>query len=444
MQKVFVKTLGCKVNSFDGHAIANQFGKLGYELTENPAEADITVLNTCSVTEKAEKDARYLLRRYKRENPKSLKVVTGCYAQIHSGQLRNLDTVDLVVPNELKEQLVDIVDDPDRSSKTDQKMPVGVKPVFANRQSHFKSSVTLFDRAESSQTRAYLKIQDGCNGFCAYCQIPYARGESRSVGAAAVIEEATRLVQTGVREIVLTGIHIGDYGEDGTDRPFLELLDQIVQIEDLERIRISSLEPAEFSDGLADWISRHKEKFCAHFHLPLQSGSDTVLKRMNRKYDSARYLQSVQTARAILPDCFIGADIIPGFPGETEQEFEETVAFIKKCQLSALHVFPYSKRPNTAAAKMPGHLDPNLVKERASVLRKLGQDLETDFYKSQVGSSQTVLWEGETDSSGRRKGKTGNYLNVVAPGSQNPKVGQMDKVLLKGLLGWNQFLGTFA
>lgn len=412
--KVFIKTLGCKVNTFDGHAIGNQFRAKGYTVVDTPGEADVTVLNTCSVTSAADREARYLIRRYRRENPDTRMVVTGCYAQTDSARLAAMKEVDFVVPNEAKDRLLQFIDD-----DSDRKIPDDVKPVSENRQSHFKSSLVLFDDASSSQTRAFVKIQDGCNGFCSYCLIPYARGASRSVQAEQAWNEIKRLVDAGTPEIVLTGIHIGDYGRDlesyaGDTDPFATFVDSVMRIPGLKRLRISSLEPGELTRDLLDVVKRHEDKFCPHFHLPLQSGNDRILKAMRRTYDTEGYENAVRTAREYFPDACFGADVIPGFPGETDDEFASTMAFIDRVGLNYLHVFPYSLRPNTAAAKMPGHLPHEVVKERAARLRALSEKLAASYAARFLGKQVDVLWEKDVDAEGRRCGLTRNYMQVVS------------------------------
>lgn len=449
-ESVYIKTLGCKVNTFDSQALANQLQSAGYAIVDNQNLADISIINSCSVTANAEKEARYLLRKYKRDNPNGKRIITGCYAQIDSASLAEMNEVDFVVPNEAKERLVDIFREERQRSTWDQnpksKLPSFVKAVKDNRQSHFKSSLTLFGKALSSQTRAFIKIQDGCNGFCSYCQIPYARGASRSVAPARVLEEIREVSKSGISEVVFTGIHIGDYGEDlkeqkvGEIASFCELLDKILDEKLIPRIRISSLEPAEFTEDLAALMEKHKDVFCDHFHFPLQSGSTSVLKRMNRKYSPQVYAASVERARRVFKDPFIGADVIPGFPGETPEEFHETVEFIKKCELSQLHVFPYSKRPNTAAARMPSHIAPEIVKERASSLRQLSSQLTADYYKNQIGKSVSVVWESSKDEEGRPLGKSTNYLNAALPTSYTRASGQIDRVKIKGLLSKEKVL----
>ncbi|NRA44765.1 MAG: tRNA (N(6)-L-threonylcarbamoyladenosine(37)-C(2))-methylthiotransferase MtaB [Oligoflexales bacterium] len=447
MKSVYVKTLGCKVNTFDSHALENQFKKSGYKLVNQADQADITVINTCSVTSVAEKEARYLLRRFKRENPDSFRVVTGCYAQIDSATIEQMGEVDFIVPNEAKERLVPLVEERLDDKDQTRKFPQDLKQVKNNRQNHFKSSLTLFDSPKTERTRAFLKIQDGCNGFCSYCQIPYARGASRSVPAKDVLAEAKNLVNSGGGELVLTGIHIGDYGEDvgpeGKGQAlFLKVLDELFSIKGLKRLRISSLEPAELSQGLIEVLAKHADKFCDHFHLPLQSGDNCILRLMNRQYDQDRYFESVRMIREYFPKAQVSADVIPGFPGEGEQAFLETIAFIKKCQLASLHVFPYSKRPNTAAIRMPDHLDVEVIKKRAKELRDLSKQLSKEFAGSFVGQSAEVLWEQFDASSGRWQGKTKNYLPVMSETAFAGAVGQVDEVRLRGFVTEGALLAT--
>ncbi|MFK7823137.1 MAG: tRNA (N(6)-L-threonylcarbamoyladenosine(37)-C(2))-methylthiotransferase MtaB [Oligoflexales bacterium] len=447
MKSVYVKTLGCKVNTFDSHALENQFKKSGYKLVNHAVQADITVINTCSVTSAAEKEARYLLRRYKRENPDSFRVVTGCYAQIDSATIAKMGEVDFVVPNEAKERLVPLVEERLDSQEDLAKFPKDLKQVKNNRQSHFKSSLTLFDSPKTERTRAFLKIQDGCNGFCSYCQIPYARGASRSVPAEDVLAEARNLIQSGVQELVLTGIHIGDYGEDAGpvgegQALFLELLEKLFTIEGLKRLRISSLEPAELTQGLIEKLAQHADKFCDHFHLPLQSGDDRILRLMNRQYDQKRYLESVTMIREYFPKAQVSADVIPGFPGEDELAFCETKAFIEVCGLASLHVFPYSKRPNTAAIRMPDHLEVEVIKNRARELRSLSKQLFKGFAGTFIGDQALVLWEQYDQKLGRWQGKTKNYLPVMSESKFAGAVGQIDKVLLRGFVTEGSMLAT--
>lgn len=449
MPKLYIKTLGCKVNTYDTHALENQFKALGYDTVDKPELADVSVLNTCSVTENADKEARYLLRRFKRENPEAIVVATGCYAQTDSQRLIEMDEVDLVFPNQTKDIVAEathafvqrqsqgerIVNEPK------QKLPSDIKAVSGNRQGHFKSALTMLD-GDQSQTRAFLKIQDGCNGFCSYCLIPYARGASRSVGPDEVLREVRRLIDVGVKEIVFTGIHLGDYADDlGQQNGFARLIEELFSWPDMIRVRISSLEPRELTENLLKVLARRPELFCDHFHLPLQAGNDRILKLMRRTYLTEEYANNVAMARSYFPKANFGADIIPGFPSETDEEHEETMAFIKKVGLNYLHVFPYSKRPNTAASKMPGHLAPEVVKARAAELRELGKGLKDEYLKRFIGEEALILWEDDKDGQGRFKGYSSNYLEVSAPSHTVVKPGTMNRVLIKGFIEDQRLLG---
>lgn len=450
---VYVKTLGCKVNTFDSHAIENQFKAVGFRLVDDPALASISVVNTCSVTENADKEARYLARRYRRASEDSLIVMTGCYAQTDSSRLLGLTEIDVIVPNEAKEHLVPFVQEQLRARREGRvvlKMPDGIKAVSENKQTHFKSSLTLFDRADSSQTRAFVKIQDGCNGFCAYCLIPYARGASRSVPPQEALAEIKRLVAMGTREIVLTGIHIGDYGVDhlpegeraGAD-PFVEFMKQMFDIDGLVRVRISSLEPAELTENLIKVLAEHRDKFCDHFHLPLQAGHDDVLRRMRRKYNTAQYREACDMARSYFPDVCLGADIIPGFPGETNDQFDATCEYIQSVGLDYLHVFPYSRRPNTSANKMPGHLDAQVIKDRSLRLREMSKIMRKTYMTRFIGQTLEVLWENRMDELGRPMGTTRNYLNVAASrANEHTLQGQTSPWTIKGFINDDRMLGT--
>ncbi len=453
MEKIYIKTLGCKVNTFDSHAIENQFKALGWDLVDSPEEAAISLVNTCSVTANADKEARYLARRFRRESPDSLVVMTGCYAQTDSARLAEMSEVDVIVPNETREQIVPFVLsqlDAKRRGTAIQRMPDGLKAVSENKQSHFKSSLTFFDHADSTQTRAFVKIQDGCNGFCSYCLIPYARGASRSVGQDEALNEIRRLVKNGTREIVLTGIHIGDYGVDHLPEserdkaePFVEFMKHIFDIDGLNRVRISSLEPAELTESLIKVLAEHRERFCDHFHLPLQAGHDDILRKMRRKYDTKQYKDSCDMARAYFPEVCLGADLIPGFPSETEEQFAATMEFIEACGLHYLHVFPYSARPNTAAIKMPGHLDQGIVKARAQSARELSKKLKHSYQQRFIDKYMEVLWEKDVDAQGRPIGITRNYLNIVgSKNDESTRPGAISKVLLKGFTGDDRMLAV--
>ena len=448
MATIYVKTLGCKVNTYDSHALMSLFRARGHEPVEDLSQAAVAVLNTCSVTAAADREARSLLRRFRRENPGALIVATGCYAQTDSAALSAMADVDLVVPNEAKERLVAEVEARLTTASgqlptTMAKLPEGVRTVAENRQGHFKSVLNMAP-ADPSQTRAFLKIQDGCNGFCTYCLIPYARGQSRSVGLESVVGEVRRLIDRGVKEIVFTGIHLGDYGRDLgriSGEPFAELLAQLFSWPDMVRIRISSLEPSELTPELLRVLATRRELVCDHFHLPLQSGADSVLTRMRRSYTTQEYAERVALARAAFPDACIGADIIPGFPGETAAEFAATIALIRSTGLNYLHVFPYSKRPNTSAARMPEHLPGPVVKERAKMLRDLSEELVGAYRRRFIGQALPVLWEHGHDAEGRRTGLTPNYLEVAAAHGQDPAWNTIALTALKGFGADGRLIG---
>ncbi len=442
MKKVYVKTLGCKVNTFDSHAIQNQLTARGYTLVQKPQDAEITVINSCSVTANAEKEARYLLRRYRRENPDSFQVVTGCYAQTDSARLSTLEEVDFIVPNEVKEQFAELLEEKFQSLSR-QKLPLQVNPVSKNRQGHFKSSLTLFEKPQSEKTRAFVKIQDGCNGFCSYCLIPYARGASRSVPLHQIVEQLEKIASEGISEIVFTGIHLGDYGEDlAQPLALTDVLHATLTIPAIRRIRLSSLEPMEVSDELLELMADRSDIFCQHMHLPLQSGCDRILKLMRRKYDCREYQETLNRIRRYIPDIHLTADVIPGFPGETEEDFQETIEFIEASGLHGLHVFPYSQRPNTAAVRMPGHLDSHIVSSRAAKLRELSNTLSQNYSKRFIGKKAQVLWEKDIDREGRRLGKTSHYLNVASTISEDNRPGTISQVILKGFVSPKVILAT--
>ncbi len=442
--KVYIKTLGCKVNSFDSRVLENQFRAKGYEIVSEAEGADIHVINSCSVTSNAEREARYLLRRYKRESPDSLRVITGCYAQIHSAELKDLKEVDFIVPNEVKHDLLNLIEN--KLDGNTNKLAADVKAVHNNRQSQFKSSIVVFDEAISDQTRAYLKVQDGCNGFCAYCQIPYARGASRSVPPQQVLGEVRRLIDQGISEIVVTGIHVGDYGQDLTqavdNAPFVELIQNILAEKGLRQLRISSLEPCEVSESLLQVLKAHESQFCDHFHLPLQSGSDRILKLMRRTYTSAQYEETLALIRKYFPRVHLSADVIVGFPQESEEDFEQSKALIERAQLASLHVFPYSKRPNTLAEKLPGHIAPEIIKERVKILRELSTKLYRNYASQFINCSMPVLWENQQDAQGRVLGKTRNYLNVCSSRDNIPSAGTTEIMTLKGFVDEKTLLGS--
>lgn len=446
MAKVYIKTLGCKVNRYDSDDLAAQFAKLGYTITADQETADLSIINTCTVTENANREARYLLRRFKRNNPATKVVATGCYAQTEAEDLAGLDAVDFVVPNkdkkDLAETLVQSLAAPAASKILAASPTKGVKE-------HFKTSLNL-SQVDSSRTRAFLKIQDGCDSFCTYCIIPFARGKSRSAPFAEVVAEVRRLVAAGYREIVFTGIHIGDYGDEkdfdrsacGGLPPFAALMRCLLAEPEMARIRISSLEPREVSHELLAVLAERPERVCPHFHLPLQSGCDGILKRMARGYTAREYADTIGRVRDIFPAANIGADIIPGFPGESDEDHQVSVDFVREVGLNYLHVFPYSKRKGTVAARLPHHIAPDVLKKRKQDFLTLGAELKKAYLSQQLGRKVDVLIQDQRDSSGRLKGITENYLNAaIAQGqAQQPAVGGIYTGAVVGQLAVDSFL----
>ena len=414
MPSVFIKTLGCKVNAFDSHALNFQLRKGGFELSEDATRAEVTIINSCSVTARAEQEALYYARRLRRLNPQSFLVITGCYAQTNSGPLSEHPDIDFVVPNTHKPELVALLNA--RLQGGQGKLPANATPVTANKQAHFKLAQTLSDYVSSNNTRKYVKVQDGCNGFCSYCIIPYARGASISVPPDKVIAQVKTLTEQGSLEIILTGVHLGDYGADHTaDKKsyFVELLQQLFALPKLQRLRISSLEPSELSDNLLQALAAHRDIFCPHFHLPLQSGSNKILRKMRRKYSVEHYCERLTAARQLFPQAMFGSDVICGFPSEDEQDHRATLTCAEQMDLHYLHVFPYSPRPNTLATRMHGHLPPATIKARGKELIALSHKLKQAYYGGFVGQKTRVLWEQPDDH--EMLGYSRNYLRVRAP-----------------------------
>lgn len=451
MESIYIKTLGCKVNTYDSFDLASQFEKLGYKITADQKEANISIVNTCTVTENANKEARYLFRKFKRNNPESLVVATGCYAQTSAKSLESIGEVDYIFPNEGKEKLAKnlhgLLNDMPSSISAQNKIITDNQKTLKGQLEHFKTSLNLTP-VENSRTRAFLKIQDGCDSFCTYCIIPLARGKSRSAPMDNVIGEVKRLITDGYKEIVFTGIHIGDYGDDFAvghsygKKPFVYLLQKLLEIENVPRIRISSLEPKEVSPELIKVLATRPEVVCDHFHLPLQSGSDRILKLMNRSYDSNEYRDTVSQFREYFPNSNIGADIIPGFPSETELDHRESLSFIESVGLNYLHVFPYSKRPKTAASRMPGHLSVEEINCKRDELISLSKKLKTSYLENSFESEVNVLFQDKKDRSGRPIGISPNYLNVALSGSQVASVGEIKKVKIVGKLSDELLLGS--
>ena len=404
-----IKTLGCKVNQSESETMEQALVSQGYRPACGQEEADICVINTCTVTQKASMQSRQAIRQAIRANPEARILVTGCYAQTEPEVIQKIAGVRDIVGYSDKSRIPEIL-----SLTEEPKSRRAGRPIVTN----FRSSA-LPNFQLQGRTRPYLKIQDGCNAFCAYCIVPFARGKSRSLPIESVLESISRLKADGIHEIVLTGIHLGHYGLDL--EPGTCLNDLLIAVESatlMERIRISSIEPAEISNELIDRIADSK-MFCHHFHIPLQSGDNEVLKRMNRPYTREMFHHIVCRIHDRIPDAAIGADVLVGFPGESDAAFDQTVSLIEALPISYLHVFPFSPRKGTPAYSFADQIPHSVVKARCSTLRALGKAKKKCFYRSHIGKELEILVEGVRDNTtGHLKGMTSNYIPVMVEPSK--------------------------
>lgn len=406
-KKVAFYTLGCKLNFSETSTIARNFQNEGFSRVDFDERADIYVINTCSVTENADKRFKTVVRQAQRKNPEAFVAAIGCYAQLKPEELVAVDGVDLVLGATEKFKITDYLND---LSKNDYGEVHSCEITDAD---FYVGSYAIGDR-----TRAFLKVQDGCDYKCTYCTIPLARGISRSDTLDNVLRNAAEISKKGIKEIVLTGVNIGDYGkgEFGTkkhEHTFLDLVKALDQVEGIHRLRISSIEPNLLKNETIQFVSQ-SNSFVPHFHIPLQSGSDKILKMMRRRYLSGLYVDRVKKIKEMMPQACIGVDVIVGFPGESEDDFIETYKFLTGLDISYLHVFTYSERDNTAAARMAGAIPKNIRNKRSKMLRGLSVKKRRAFYESQLGSTRTVLFEGE-NKGGYIHGFTENYVKVKAP-----------------------------
>jgi threonylcarbamoyladenosine tRNA methylthiotransferase MtaB len=403
MPRVALHTLGCKLNFAETSTIGRQFVSRGFDVVNLDEAVDVVVLNTCSVTERADRDARQWLRRVSRKSPNALVIVTGCYAQLEPEEIASIDGVDFVLGSKEKFEMFQYVNDLKKS---------GYPQVYVSDIDTDSGFGQAFSADVGSRTRAFLKIQDGCDYTCAFCTIPLARGESRSIPIDSVVDQANEIVARGYKEIVLTGVNVGDYGRKiGTNA--LELMKSLERVVGLERIRVSSVEPNLMTEEMVDFMVG-SPVFCNHFHIPLQSGSDTVLKRMRRRYLTDDYRRIVKYIRMKDPDAGIGADVIVGFPGESEVEFEETYRFLADLPVSYFHVFTYSERPGTPAKTLDGAVEPSIRARRSRMLRILGRKKRRGFFLQFVDRVLPVLFESSKNGE-EISGLTSNYIRVVAP-----------------------------
>ncbi|MER0282982.1 tRNA (N(6)-L-threonylcarbamoyladenosine(37)-C(2))-methylthiotransferase MtaB [Clostridioides difficile] len=417
MKKVAFYTLGCKVNQYETEAMLELFEKDGYEQVNSEEYADVYVINTCTVTHMSDRKSRQYIRRVKKKNPDAIIAVVGCYSQVSPEEILDIEEVNLVMGTNDRRKIVEEIKKIDASKKVST-----VDDIM---------KVKAFEEIEISQTngktRAFMKIQDGCDRFCTYCIIPYARGRVRSRDIDSIVDEVKKLANNGYKEVVLTGIHVASYGKDLKDKDIklLDVIKQINEIDKIERIRLSSVEPILFTDEFVNEVLK-MDKVCPHYHLSLQSGCDETLKRMNRRYTTSEYKTIVDRLRSKMPNVAITTDVIVGFPGETNDEFKETYEFLKEIEISQMHIFKYSPRKGTPAATMENQVDPQMKHFRSEQLLNLSKVNFNKFANKFIGSELDVLFEQNTEGN-KFEGLTSNYIRVVVESDKNIQ-GQILKV----------------
>lgn len=436
MPSVAFYTLGCKVNFYDTEAIWQLFKNEGYEQVDFETQtADVYLINTCTVTNTGDKKSRQIIRRAVRRNPDAIIAVTGCYAQTSPAEILDIEGVDLVIGTQDRDKIMPLV-----KQLQEQRQPINaVRNIMKTREFE---ELDVPDFAE--HTRAFLKIQEGCNNFCTFCIIPWSRGLSRSRAPESVVEQAKKLVAAGYKEIVLTGIHTGGYGDDLDNYRLANLLWDLDKVEGLERIRISSIEASQISEEVLEVLAK-SSKMCRHFHIPLQAGDNDVLKRMRRKYTIEEFATKLSRIREALPDVAITTDVIVGFPGETEEQFRNGYAFMKQMNFSEMHVFPYSKRTGTPAARMEDQVDEEVKHARVQELIDLSEAMQLGYAEKFVGQVLDVIPEKDSKreaGNGELKGYSDNYIQVIFEGDDS-LVGQVCRVQITEA-GVNACKGKFV
>ena len=427
MKRVAFYTLGCKVNQYETEAMLELFEKEGYEKAETEDYADVYVINTCTVTHMSDRKSRQYIRRMKKKNPDAIIAVVGCYSQVSPEEILSIDEVNLVMGTNDRKKIVEEVKKIDASRKVST-----VDDIM---------KVKAFEEIEinktNGKTRAFLKIQDGCDRYCSYCIIPYARGRVRSRDLESIVKEVENLAANGYKEVVLTGIHVASYGKDikDSDIKLLDVIKQINDIEGIERIRLSSVEPILFTDEFVEAVST-MDKVCPHYHLSLQSGCDETLKRMKRRYTTEEYKTIVDRLRAAISNVSITTDVIVGFPGETNEEFDKTYEFLKDIELTHMHVFKYSPRKGTPAATMENQVDPSTKHDRSEKLLQLNEENFNKFGQKMLDKEFNVLFEQKVGDN-KYEGLTENYVKVIVE-SDNDISEQILKVKIKDVK--NEFL----
>jgi threonylcarbamoyladenosine tRNA methylthiotransferase MtaB len=412
MKKIQIHTFGCKVNQYESASFHSRFSELGHHIVSSGNESDIIVINTCSVTGKAGAQSRQAIRKAVRDNPDAKIVITGCYSQMSGEELQSMP--------ELEGRSVCIIGNGDKHFLVDAALKEDFVPIALPKPLTQNTEISpLPMRSFGTRTRAYLRIQDGCNSYCSYCIVPYTRGRSRSLTPAEVLKQAAVFAEEGYREIVITGIHVGNYGLDlSEDVDISSIMDRLCRQTPDVRFRLSSIEPTEISNNLLQAMAINRN-FMPHLHIPLQSGSDDILLRMNRQYTTERFAEIVDLCRNRIEDIAIGIDILAGFPGETDKLFSSTLSFLEDMDFTYLHVFPYSKRPGTPAADFPDQIAGDRKEIRVKCLRQLSDQKKEIFYRRFMGSIRPVLVEGKRNNKGLLKGFTDNYIPVEFEGDEN-------------------------
>jgi threonylcarbamoyladenosine tRNA methylthiotransferase MtaB len=402
MKTVAFYTLGCKLNYSETSTIGRLFEQNGYQKVEFHEKADVYVINTCSVTENADKKCRKIVKEALKHSPDAFVTIVGCYAQLKPQEIASIPGVNAVLGASEKFQLLELLGNFEKKETTQ------VYNQEISQATDYYCSYSINDR-----TRTFLKVQDGCDYSCSFCTIPLARGSSRSDSIANIVKTAEEIAKTEVKEIVLTGVNIGDYGLVLGERKetFYSLVQELDKVEGIERFRISSIEPNLLSDEIIDFVAQ-STKFVPHFHIPLQSGSNKILKLMRRRYQRELYVERVSKIKAVMPDCCIGVDVIVGFPGETKEDFLETYNFLNELDISYLHVFTYSERENTLASTLTGSISAKERAERSKMLHILSEKKRRYFYESQLGKQVQILWEAEVEN-GKMHGFSQNYVKVT-------------------------------
>ena len=408
-------TLGCKVNQYETNAMIEKFIKAGYEIANFEEKADIYIINTCTVTNMADRKSRQMLRRAKELNPNSIIVACGCYAQVAKDELAKIPEIDLIYGTNEKNKILENIEEyiENREKDTNEVEKNSLKETKVTDVMYQKEFLDFGVTDYTEKTRAVIKVQDGCDRFCSYCIIPYARGHIRSRKIDSVVEEVTTIAKKGIKEVVITGIHVASYGKDlKEDIGLIDLLEKINKIDGIERIRLGSLEPTLITKEFLERLTK-LEKICDHFHLSLQSGCDETLKRMNRRYTTQEFRECTRLLKEAYPNVALTTDIIVGFPGETDEEFEKTYQFLKEIDFYMMHIFKYSPRKGTKAAVMPNQIDGNIKEQRSRRLIELSNSNTKRHNESYIGKELEVLWEEKVED--YVQGHTTNYIVVKSP-----------------------------